>query len=291
MSMKRHIWSVALASAVFWLGIRPAEVAAQTSPALENDRIEIFYSEPKATFFRPIYERYKERRVLEQLKQFLSPLNLPPSVTLRITARECGSVNSWWHGRKDGLFLCYEWPDYAARIAPRETALYGMTREDAILGAFLQVTFHEMGHAVFDIYEVSVFGREEDAADQMAGFILSQFGPDVARRTFPGAAYIWQKLAESDGPWRQDRFSDVHGTPLQRAYNYLCMAYGAKPEIFQYYVDKGLLPKARAANCGREFQQIQNAFLKTVLPHIDQAKMKVVQSTPWLLPEREEISK
>jgi hypothetical protein len=288
LSMKRLIWSAALAAAVLWPAVRPAEVAAQAPPALENNQIEFLYSEPKATYFRPIYERYKERRLLEQLKQFLSPLILPPRVTLRITTKECGQTNSWWSGRKDGLFLCYEWPDFAERVAPRDIASDGMTREDAVLGAFLQVTFHELGHGMFDIYEIPVFGREEDAADQMAGFILSQFGEEVAIRTLPGAAYLWQTLADADGPWRRDTFSDEHGHPLQRAYNYLCMAYGARPDLFQHYVDKGRLPKARAADCGREFEQIRKAFLKTMLPHIDPAKMKVVQSTQWLLPRGSE---
>jgi hypothetical protein len=286
-SMKRAICSIALASAVLLLpAARSDEAAAQSAPALDNAQIEILYSPPNASFFKPIYERYQQRQVLEQLKQFLSPLILPEGITLRITAKECGTVNSWWSGRRDGLFLCYEWPDFAERVAPSSISPEGVTREGAVVGAFLQVTFHELGHAMFDIYDIPVFGREEDAADQMAGFILSQFGKGVAQRTLPGSAYLWQKLGEASGTWRRDSFSDEHGHPLQRAYNYLCMAYGGTPGTFQYYVDKGLLPKERAPSCAREFQQIRNAFVKTMAPHIDQAKMKVVQSRDdWLLAE------
>jgi Putative metallopeptidase len=288
-SMKRLIGCVAVASAMLWPAAWPDQVAAQPVPALDNAQIEIMYSPPNASFFMPIYERYKQRQVLEQLKQFLSPLILPDGVTLRITAKECGTVNSWWSGRKDGLFLCYEWADYAERVAPATTTSVGVTREGAVIGAFLQVTFHELGHGMFDIYDVPVFGREEDAADQMAGFILSQFGKGVAQRTLPGAAYLWQKLGESYGTMPRDAFSDEHGLPLQRAYNYLCMAYGAAPDSFQYYVDKGLLPKGRAQSCAHEFQQIRSAFVKTILPHIDQAKLKVVQSrNDWLLAEGSE---
>jgi Putative metallopeptidase len=285
---KKHIiLSMGFAFAVM-CQIEPAPLlAADNSAALENNQIEFLYSEPKASFFKPIYERYKRRELLEQLKQFLSPLILPANVTLRITTKECGETNSWWSGIKDGLFLCYEWADFAERIAPREMTEEGMTREDAVLGAFLQVTFHELGHGMFEIYDIPMFGREEDAADQMAGFILAQFGEGVARRTLPAAAYLWQKDAESSR-WRRDTFSDEHGHPLQRAYNYMCMAYGAAPGAFQYYVDKGLLPKARAANCKREFEQITNAFVTTMTPHIDRAKMKVVQSREWLLPQGSE---
>jgi hypothetical protein len=281
---KRFVLSVGLALALL---CRTEGAVSESVPALENNQITILYSAPVASYFKPIYERYRKREILEQLKKFLSPLILPLGVTLRITTKECGETNSWWSGVKDGLFLCYEWVDFAERIAPREMTQEGMTREGAVLGAFLQVTFHELGHGMFEVYSIPMFGREEDAADQMAGFILAQFGEGVARRTLPGAAYLWQKDAESSH-WRRDTFSDEHGHPLQRAYNYLCMAYGSKPAAFQYYVDMGLLPKARAVNCKREFDQITNSFMQTMMPHIDQAKLKIVQSTDWLLPEGSE---
>jgi hypothetical protein len=283
--MKHIICSATLAFVVVWPALRPVDAAAQTPPVLDNKMIEIEYVEPNKSYLRVIHERYKQRQILENLKQFLSPLQLP--VKLRITALQCDQTNSWWAGRKQGLWLCYEWADYGERLAPMETTPDGMTREDAVLGAFLQVVFHELGHAMFDIFDIPVFGREEDAADQMAGFILWQFGKDVARRTLPATAYLWQKDAESWdslGGWRRDTFSDEHGHPLQRAYNFLCMAYGGGPETFQYFVDKGLLPKERAVNCAREFQQIRNAFVKTMLPHVDPAMMEVVKSKEWLLP-------
>jgi len=289
LSAKGLIWSATLASIMLSPALRLDRLAAQPVSALTNDQIEIQYSEANASYFRPIYERYKKREVLEQLKQFLSPLVLPAGVTLRITAKECGTVNSWWSGRSAGLFLCYEWPDFAERVAPLDITSAGITREGAVLGAFLQVTFHELGHAMFDIYDIPVLGREEDAADQMAGFILSQFGSGVARRTLPGAAYLWRQLGEAGGPWPRDAFSDEHGHPLQRAYNYLCMAYGAAPDLFQQYIDNGLLPKERVPNCAHEFQQIRAAFVKTMLPHIDPVKLKLVQSREdWLLPEGSE---
>lgn len=278
--------------ATLLLAVAPAWAAEPEGPDLSrfvNDQIVIKYAPPGSSYLTPVYQRLVNRKFLENIKAFLSPLKLPPGLTLKITAKECGQTNSWWSGRKDGLFLCYEWSDFAERAAPQTSTAHGLTRENAILGAVLQVTFHELGHAMFDIYDVPVFGREEDAADQMAGFILAQFGPEVARRTFPGTVYLWRSMAAAEGDWGRDAFSDVHGHPLQRAYNYLCMAYGATPATFQYEVDHGLLPKERAADCAREYKQIYNAFAKTIYPHIDVDKMKLVQSTPWLRPEGQEL--
>jgi len=279
-----------LLAAALALSIAGAGAKADDQPVLDNDQIVVKYIPPKESFYMPLYNGMRARKYLETLKQFLSPLKIPPGITLKITMKECGILNSWWTGRETGLFLCYEWFDYALRIAPKDGGPDGtLTYEDAALGAFLQVTFHELGHAMFDIYNVPILGREEDAADQMAGLILTQFGPEISKRTLPGTAYLWQQMAYSEDEWGHDMFSDIHGHPLQRAYNFLCMAYGADPATFGYVVDKGLLPKDRAENCGREYKQVYHAFAVTIYPHIDVEKMKVVQSMQWVKPEGQEI--
>jgi hypothetical protein len=283
-SMQRVLWSAVLVCAALWaVGLKAQDIPNADAPnaaLLENDKIEIEYVKPGEQHLVEVYETLKEKKVLERLKQFLSPLKLP--VKLKITTHECGVTNAYWGGRSRGLSLCYEWFDFSKRVAPQETTPEGYTRDDAITGMFLQVTFHELGHGMFDIYDIPVLGREEDAADQMAGFIMAQFGPEVARRTLPAGAYVWQKLYESGGEWPRWLYSDEHGHSLQRSYNYLCMAYGADPETFGYYVDSGLLPKERAVNCKHEFEQLTNAFQKTMMPHIDPDKMKAVQATKWL---------
>jgi len=266
----------ALACAGVALCVQPAVVRAQQ---LQNSKIEITYEEPKNAVHRPIYERLQKRQVLEQLKQFLAPLRLPKKLAIQTV--ECGEVNAYYN-RARGLLLCYEYlHDLETRIA-RDEPPAGYNRPDALVGGFLGVTFHELGHAVFDILEVPVYGREEDAADEMAAFILLQFGPQVSRRMISGAAYMW---LSKDKTWPRTLFSDEHGNDLQRHYNFLCLGYGGDPKTFQDFVDKGALPPERAKNCAREYQQVRNAFVKTILPFVDQALMKKVQATEWLRAE------
>ena len=45
--------------------------AAQTPPVLQNDMIDIEYNEPRSAKYKPIYERLKQRKLLEQLETFL----------------------------------------------------------------------------------------------------------------------------------------------------------------------------------------------------------------------------
>ena len=42
----------------------------------------------------------------------------------------------------------------------------------------------------FDMFQVPVFGREEDAADQMGVFLAMQFSPDVERMITLGNFYF-----------------------------------------------------------------------------------------------------
>ena len=51
------------------------------------------------------------------------------------------------------------------------------------------------------------------------------------------------------------------------------------------FVDRGVLPKERAEDCAREYQQVRRAFAKTILPHVDQELMKTgAVASQWLRP-------
>lgn len=273
----RTAWLPLVVAAMLLIGVPRAP--AQAPADLTNDAIEVTYLEPTERRLRPIYEDLKARRVLETLKEFLSPLVLP--VTLKMTALQCDQTNAFWSGRARGLLLCYEYADWIARLAPSDVTSEGFTRREMIIGEFIETALHELGHAVFDLYDVPVFGGEEDAADQMAGFLMLQFGKDVAKLTINGTAAAYRAMADQNVDVRSN-FSDEHGTNEQRLYNYLCLAYGADPGTFRYLVDAGLLPQARAPNCGREYEQLRNAFAKTVYPRLDPAKVKAVQGVDWL---------
>jgi hypothetical protein len=279
--MKRFLGGLAFAvtCAVLSAGPALAQLSDQQLSELQNSRIEVNYEAPSLPRYKALYERLQKRRVLEDLKAFLSPLRLPRK--LKLNTEQCGDINAFY-SRTEGLILCYEYIEYMEDLAPKDTTPEGFTRQEGIAGAFAEVALHEIGHAVFDIFDVPVFGREEDAADQLAGFVMLQFSKDMTRLAIKGAAYSYLSQESS---WAGTKFSDEHGTQRQRYYNYLCLAYGADPAAFQDFVDKGLLPKERSANCAREYEQVKRAFSKSVLPFVDQGLMKKVQAIQWLQPD------
>jgi hypothetical protein len=251
---------------------------AVASAKLRSDRIQISYVAPKNPAHEPVFRLLKERRVLERFKEFLSPLRLPRG--LRLKTEGCDGVSNAWY-EDDAITVCYEYIDDILQNAPKETTPAGVTRADAIVGPTLEVFLHEVGHAVFDYLSVPILGREEDAADQFAAYILLQFAKDEARRLMIGVAFAYH-LDASKPSTKANPFADEHGLPAQRFYNVLCIAYGADTKLFADLVDKGYLPKERAEGCEGEYEQVALAMTKLIRPYIDQAKAKRVRAKRWL---------
>ena len=183
--------------------------------------------------------------------------------------------------------MCYEFLENIINITTDENIYPNVTRHDAIVGQFLFWTLHETGHAVFDIYQVPLFGREEDAADLFAAYVMLHFGKDQARRWVEGAAYTSDEFM-ADVPWGKN-YASVHGLPEQRFYNLICLAYGADPATFadvtgdmtNMLTKHGALPKRRADDCNYEFQSMDRAFKTQIRPHIDLEMAKRVFDTAW----------
>jgi hypothetical protein len=183
--------------------------------------------------------------------------------------------------------MCYELLQDILKTMPAEaTPVLRITPHDVVVGQFLFWSLHEVGHAVFHIFEVPLFGREEDAADQFAVYLMLHFGNGQAHRWVEGAAYaahafVMDHEINPEVHKRLEKFSSVHGLPEQRFYNGLCLAYGADAALFADVVATGFLPTMRAENCEHEYQTFDHAFKTEIRPHIDRQMAKAVLSMTW----------
>jgi len=252
--------------------------------ASKTNRVSVSLVLPKNPAHQYVYKELKERRALEKLQEFLSPFRLPR--TLKFSVAECGSEEGAFYG-DDAITICYEYIDKLFKNMPAKTKAAGVAPIDAVIGPFFDTSLHEFAHALFDMHGLPVFGREEDAADQVAAYIYLQLGKAEARRLILGTAYAYLTDAESDDApltpkeFAED-FAETHGMPQQRAYNVLCIAYGADTKLFGDVVSKGYLPKKRADVCEEEYEQVQDAFEKLVAPHIDSALADKILDRTWL---------
>ncbi len=253
----------------FLMGLFAWGPAAAQTPALSTHQIRVAYVQPSEEKHQPIYEALQERRVLETLRSILNPLRLPRELTLEL--KSCGGKVDAYYWQATAT-VCYEYVELIQQHAPKVATPGGVTRADAIIGAIVDTFLHEAGHAVFDLLEIPVFGREEDAADFFSAYVLLKFAPEDAARLFQGVGFMMASEAKAalEKPASLQAYAGPHGTAPQRYYNLLCMAYGSDPKTFADAVSKGGLPKERADDCAEEFALLERAFRKLVMPYVDQ---------------------
>ncbi len=267
---------------ITWTVLAPEIVTTAQAAAGRANRVTVSYVPPKNAAHQPIYEQLKEVGFLEKLQQFLAPFRLPRALLVKVEGCD-GDANAFYEN--DVITVCYEYIEDLRKTMPAETTAAGVAPIDAIVGPLFDTCLHEFAHALFEMLRLPVLGREEDAADQVSAYIMLQLGKVEVRRLIGGVAYAYKTEAEAaTKPPTMTHFADMHGTPAQRFYNVLCIAYGADKQLFGDIVEKGYLPKDRAEDCKDEYQQVAYAYEKLIGPHVDRARAKKVFDKRWLRP-------
>ena len=245
----------------------------------KSNQIRFSYDPPKNPEHQAIYEDMKKRQALEKAQEFLSPYILPRKLTIRLAG--CDGDADAWYG-EDDITICYEYVNELWKNMPAETTPSGVEPFDTLSGPFLDTLLHEFAHALFDMNTIPILGREEDAADQVAAYIYLQLGPEESRRLFRGTAWAFLSEAVHGEALPVVAYANEHGTPAQRGYNILCIAYGADTELFGDIVSSGYLPLDRAEICEEEYEQVQDAYEELILPHVDQDLADKLLQRSWL---------
>ncbi|HST40861.1 MAG TPA: DUF4344 domain-containing metallopeptidase [Conexibacter sp.] len=126
------------------------------------------------------------------------------------------------------------------------------------------VVAHELGHALVDQLAIPITGKEEDAVDGFAAYLLANtpaFGP----RSALAASILFAGMSST--PTEED-YADEHSLSQQRTYQFLCWIYGSDPKEFKSLVGRDGLPKRRAVRCGDEWKQLNRSWSTLMAPHL-----------------------
>jgi Putative metallopeptidase len=253
----------------------------------QPNRVKIQYDATKNPDLQAVYDRLKDRRFLERVAWILSPLRLPEELTIKTA--ECGVKNSWYmrNNSQPTITLCYELLNTISQSGPKSTD--PNTPTDQVIGQAVWLALHEVGHAVFDIFHVPLFGHTEDAADNFATYVMLQMGEHQAKRLILGASWAWKDYVADyrTNPVIHEQlvgFASNHGQPQERFYNLMCLAYGADPVTFADLTRDGFLPPNRAPDCQYDYKVLVDAFDQEIMPHVDGQMKREIMDTSWLPP-------
>jgi hypothetical protein len=282
--MKRIGTAAILTLVIGWLCV-PSAATAQGSSGLRNPNVLFEYYEPRNQAFLQQSKRLENRRVLENLSEFLAPVKWPTK--LRLMMKECPAAGipspQVFYTKTDrSLTICYQWFGPLQTIAKRTPSAFASPQE-IVVGGLVGMVLHAAARATIDILNVPVLGSEVDAADQIAAFTALRFGDQAARAVIKGTYRVWKHYDDEFITSRRPYdFASSSGIPRQRMYTTLCIAYGGAPKLFQNFVDSGDLLSGRVENCEAEFRQAGEAFHKTIVKKVDEGLMKKVLSLTWL---------
>lgn len=191
---------------------------------------------------------------------------------LNLVGRPCGEPNAFYVADEKSIFICYELVDLILRQADkakgpdRRKKLPEESRMLLAFGAVTFVMFHEMGHALIDILDLPITGREEDVADQIATFLSlydlkDEEDHEFAFWTVVGGSWFFDTLS---GQRLHSNLAAEHSLDGQRVINVACWTYGSDPRRYA-----GLVPWFKGASdrllrCEAEHAQMHRALTKLI---------------------------
>ncbi len=135
----------------------------------------------------------------------------------------------------------------------------------------LFVLYHEVGHLLFHQLELPVLGREEDAADNVATWILLNKRSEQADRTLADAArgWIYSGVAYKSGDDESD-YATGHSLDKQRAYQIVCLMVGMDQKAFRPIADEYRIDTVRQGACNWDYSTV-NRSLRALLSRDENA--------------------
>jgi hypothetical protein len=227
-----------------------------TGPA-DLGNFYVYYVPSESKDLRPYEELARGSGFDEYVSAFNVIFAVPQTEGIPVVFTQCGFENAYYDPGTKGIVFCYE----LIELFTTMSAFYGdeNLRADYITANMFFALNHEIAHAMIDVYDLPVVGREEDAADQLATLI----GTSKAEYNFHAAInyLILDSLGRNPDYWGQ------HPLNEQRYYNLLCLTYGSDPVTHYDIVYDEYLPATRAVGCQAEFKKVEESWDELLSPY------------------------
>jgi hypothetical protein len=134
-----------------------------------------------------------------------------------------------------------------------------LATEDFARSNILAIFYHEFGHALVDILDLPIYGREEDAADNASVLLMETLFDEA------NAEQMVIDTADAFGAESWEQADDlpawgVHGLSEQRYYNTICIFFGGDPDGREDMIHLMGLPQDRAETCEEEYAAVDHSW-------------------------------
>lgn len=241
-----------------------AQNSAKPVPGIDKGDFKVGFS-PTTKSKNP--KKVIPKEIADPLAELTKSLNetiaLPYDVFLNFD--QCGEPNAFYDPNTKEITMCYEFYEdieEAFKTIHKDPAKIA----DMTEGTMVVFLFHELGHCLIDVWDLPATGREEDAVDQLAMFILLDGTPEGEGMVLAAATYF--DLTSRDRDAEDLEFWDEHSLDQQRFYDMLCLTYGSNPTKNKKLLGKDGLPADRAQRCPEEYKRVNKAWTKLLTSYL-----------------------
>ena len=143
----------------------------------------------------------------------------------------------------------------------------GVSVITATQDALMHTLLHEFAHAIILAYDLPIVGKEEDAADGLATFLLIDFFNDGQEIAITAADLFDLESNDSDA-LNDAHFWSEHSLDAQRYYTTLCLIYGSAPQEYATLLTEAGMPIDRAEYCVSEYENTARSWYTLLEPHL-----------------------
>ena len=158
--------------------------------------------------------------------------------------------------------------DFLIEVRERFAKEYEEEEWELYAGDALEHTFyHELGHALVDLLNIPVLGKEEDAVDDFGIIMLILTRDDGDDRAISAAELFFMEGEEIEEFTSED-LMDEHSLDDQRGFKSLCMVYGSDPEKYEDIAIDLEMDEDRRLMCLETFENQTFNWLTLLRPHL-----------------------
>lgn len=238
---------------------------------LDRGKLTLEFKQPKKSVYRDIRIIFEHSERFNNIVKLMNAEFIFPENVSAVFADDDGPM---YLPAKKEIVMSYSFIFFLSSLYLDQ---YKNASDDDMIDFTLRTSmflfYHEIAHAMIDIYELPIVSNEETAADNLAVILALEYNDD-GFSVIMDSAELFNLLDHSAPKKRNEKdYWDEHTLDAQRFYNILCLAYGVYPDKVNKAVsevkNKKLMEfvKERGESCRNLYDQQLTAWAKLLKPY------------------------
>jgi len=223
--------------------------------------VQVRYSSPSGKKEKEVKEWLIKNKVIEDL---VDTVNQEIKIEKELLVVVGGGDSVHYNPQDREIIITY---DFVIEVRERFKGEYKKEWEVYAKDAIEHTFYHELGHALVDLLNIPVLGKEEDAVDDFGIIMLIFTTEDGEERAISAAELFFLEGLEVE-EFSSEDLMDEHSLDDQRGYRSLSLVYGSNPEKHENIAKDLKMDEDMRLMSQEMFEQQSINWLRLLEPHL-----------------------